>query len=185
MRWLVIFSCLATMCAVSSVAQPVEALRFEGMWKLNGPTRNSRLEFQVSADDYTATYFHPFASVLYDLRIHGDSFTAWYIDDYGSHVNLTAQLRGTELQLALAPEGRPPILLSGVRTAPEQVRSTTTQRVSGSFSKTGKSASGEVTAGGHTFVFSGGVEGTCVSGSVGKDGKGVSVHGCASISVTK
>src|ERR1700760_1810668 len=97
---------------VTCLAQPIDALRFEGSWKLTGPDnlRNCKLEFQVTGDAYTATYYHPFPTALSDIQIQGDSFTAWYLDDYGSRVNLTAQLRGSALELALAPEGRPPLL---------------------------------------------------------------------------
>ena len=184
MRTLVISTGLLLM---TCLAQPLDALRFEGLWKLDGPNtvKSPKLEFQVNGDSYTATYYHPFPSALSDIHIEGDSFTAWYLDDFGSRVNLTARLRGTEIEIALAPEGRPPLLLSGVRVAPEPYRRETQQRVSGTFNKSDKGASGEFVAGGHSFVFSGYVDGNCVSGSVGKDGKGVAVNGCVSVSRTK
>ena len=181
MRWLTITSALILASSAACIGEPIYALRFEGLWKLSGTSpAAARLDFKVSGETITATYYHPLASALSDIHIEGDSFTAWYLDEFGSRVNLTAQLRGTELQLALAPPGRPPIILSGSRIAPEPSR-VSQQHVSGSFSKSDKSASGEFTAGDHTYVFSGGIDGNCVSGSVGKDGKGVAVNGCVSI----
>jgi hypothetical protein len=185
MRWLVITSGLLLVSSFTCMGEPIHALRFEGLWKLDGPGAvNSKLEFQVTGETFTASFYHPFPSVLSDIHIEGDSFTAWYLDEFGSRVNLTAQLRGSELQLALAPVGRPPRILSGARIAPEPARGTH-QTFSGSFSKSDKGASGEFNAGNHTYVFSGGIEGNCVSGSVGKDGKGVAVNGCVAISKTK
>jgi|ERR1051326_3208577 hypothetical protein len=185
MRWLVITSCLLLVSSVTGLGEPIHALRFEGLWKLDGPDPlKSKLEFQVTGETITATFYHPFPSALSDIHIEGDSFTAWFLDEFGSRVNLTAQLKGSQLQLALAPEGRPPQILSGSRIAPEPSKGTH-QTFSGSFSKSDKGASGEFSAGSHTFVFSGGIEGNCVSGSVGKDGKGVAVNGCVSISKTK
>jgi len=175
----------ATATTLTCVGEPIYALRFEGLWKLEGSVpAGSKLDFQVNGETISAAYYHPFPSVLSDIRIQGDSFTAWYLDEYGSRVNLTAQLRGSELQIALAPEGRPPIILSGTRTAPEPSK-VKNHPFSGSFSKSDKGASGEFSAGGHTFVFSGAIEGNCVVGSVGKDGKGVSINGCIAISTTR
>lgn len=185
MRWLFVTSGILFLTSVTGLAEPVYALRFEGLWKLSGSNSfTAKLDFQVKGESITANYYHPLPSALSDLHIQGDSFTAWYLDEFGSRVNLTGQLKGSELQLALAPEGRPPLILSGVRTAPDPVKGTQ-QRVSGSFSKSDKGASGEFTAGDHTFVFSGGIEGNCVSASVGKDGKGVAINGCVTVSKTK
>lgn len=185
MRWLLIIPEFLLLGCLTCLAEPIHALRFEGFWKLTGlePVA-AKLDFQVAHETITAIYYHPYPSTLSDIHIEGDTFTAWYLDDFGSRVNLTAQLRGSELQLALAPEGRPPLILSGSRIAPEPSKMTR-KTVSGTFSKSDHGASGEFTAGDHTFVFSGGIEGNCVSGSVGKDGKGVSVNGCIAVSKTK
>src|SRR5205823_3822190 len=114
MRCLFLAACLLLVSGVASPGEPIPALRFEGLWKLNGPDSfKPKLEFQVAGDSISATYYHPFPSALYDIQIEGDRFTAWYLDEFGSTVNLTAQLRGSELQLALAPEGRPPLIYSG------------------------------------------------------------------------
>ena len=185
MRWLVITSCLLLVSGFTCIGEPVHALRFEGLWKLNGPDPlKSKLEFQVAGENIAATYYHPFPSVLSDIQIEGDSFSAWYLDEFGSRVNLTAQLKGTELQLALAPQGRPIRIYSGSRVAPEPYRPAN-QSYSGTFSKSDKGASGEFRAGDHTYVFSAGIEGNCVTGSVGKDGKGVAINGCVAVSKTK
>jgi len=182
MRSLVITSGLLL---VTCLAQPIDALRFEGSWKLAGPDnmRNCKLEFQVTGDAYTATYYHPFPTALSDIHIQGDSFTASYIDDFGSRVNLTAQLRGSELQIALAPEGRPPLIFSGSRVAPDPTAPRTHQ-ASGTVMKAGKNGSAQFVVGGHTYAFSGGVDGNCFNASVGKDGKGVSFSGCGTVSTT-
>ena len=124
MRWLVITSGLLLVSSLTCLGEPIHALRFEGVWKLDGADPRAKLEFQVNGETITATYFHPFPSVLSDIHIEGDSFTAWYLDEFGSRVNLTAQLRGSELQLALAPDGRPPRILSGSRIAPQPSRAT-------------------------------------------------------------
>jgi|SRR5579884_1732235 len=182
MRCALLLLISAAVFSLSCVGEPTYALRFEGLWKLQGSVpAGSKLDFQVNGETITATYYHPLASVLSDIHIEGDRFTAWYLDEFGSRVNMTAQLRGSELQIAVAPEGRPPVILSGARTAPEPSR-VKNHPFSGSFSKSDKGASGEFSAGGHTFVFSGGVEGNCVVGSVGKDGHGVSINGCVAIS---
>lgn len=190
MRRLLFIPCLVVASGIASLAQPIPALKFEGLWVLDGPDAvKPKLEFQVNGDDISATYHHPFPSVLSDIRIEGDRFTAWYLDDFGSRVGLTAQLKGSELQLAVAPVGRPPLIYSGARTAPEPSRGTH-QRfsgsvnktpISGSFNKTPKGASGEFTAGDHSFVFSAGIDGPCVNVSAGKDGKGASINGCVSV----
>jgi len=181
MRRLFLTPCLLLASGVACLAQPIPALKFEGLWKLDGPDAlKPKLEFQVNGDNVAATYYHPFPSVLSDIHIEGDQFTAWYLDSFGSRVALTAQLRGNELQVALAPVGRPPLIYSGVRTAPEPSRGTQ-QRFGGTFNKSAKGASGEFTAGDHSYVFSAGVEGNCVAVSAGKDGKGAAVNTCVTI----
>lgn len=178
--------CLFFLGALACLGQPVQALRFEGVWKLNGPGPvPSRLEFQVNGDSISATYYHPYPSDLSDIQIGGDQFTASYLDEFASRRALTGRLRGSTLELALAPvEGGAPVVLAGTRIAPNHARGVN-QRVGGSFNKSGKSANGEFTFNGHNVVFSGGMEGNCVSGSFGADGKGASMNGCLSVSTHK
>lgn len=181
MRRLFLTPCLLLASGVACLAQPIPALKFEGLWKLDGPDAvKPKLEFQVNGDSIAATYYHPFPSVLSDIQIQGDQFTAWYLDGFGSRVALTAQLRGNELQVAVAPVGRPPLIFTGARTAPEPSRGTQ-QRFGGTFNKTPNGASGEFKAGDHTYGFSAGVEGNCVAVSAGKDGKGAAVNTCVTI----
>ena len=163
------------------VGQPIQALRFEGLWKLNGPTQ-SKLDFQVNGDTITATYYHPQPSTLSDVQIEGDRFSAWYLDEFASRVNMIGQLEGSSLRLIVEPPGgRAPVNFSASRIAPDQYRGAP-RRVSGSLNTSGKSANGEFNFGGHNVVFSGGMEGNCVSGSFGADGKGASMNGCLSVS---
>lgn len=162
-------------------AQPLQALRFEGLWKLNGPNQN-KLDFRVNGEIINATYYHPFPSVLSDVQIEGDRFSAWYLDEFASKVTLVGQLEGSTLKLVVDPPGgRAPVIFTGSRIASEPSRGTP-HRVSGSFNKSGKSANGEFSVGGHSVVFSGAIEGTCIAGSVGADEKGASMNGCLSVS---
>src|SRR5437764_10267964 len=111
--------------------QPIQALRFEGLWKLTGPTQ-SRLDFQVNGEIITATYYHPQPSTLSDVQIEGDRFTAWYLDEFASKVTMVGQLEGSTLKLMVEPPGgRAPVTYMAARIAPEQARATP-RRVSGS-----------------------------------------------------
>ncbi len=178
--------CILLMSPVLWSGEPVQAYRFEGVWKLNGPDpQRSKLEFQVNGDSISATYFHPYPSALSDIQIEGDRFNASYLDEFAAKRSITGQLKGSTLELALAPaEGRDPVIYSGTRIPPNPA-SGTRHQVGGSFNKSGKSASGEFNVNGHNIVFSGGMEGSCVSGSVGADGKGVAMNGCLSVSTHK
>src|ERR1051326_2934446 len=81
MRWFLLpLSLLAS--SFICTAEPIHALRFEGLWKLNSPDPRFKLEFQVNGETITATYYHPFPSALSDIHIQGDSFSAWYLDEY-------------------------------------------------------------------------------------------------------
>lgn len=174
-------ACVILFSSWICLGQPIQALRFEGVWKLNGPNQN-KLDFQVNGETITATYFHPYPSALSDVQIAGDRFTAWYLDEFASKVTVIGQLEGSTLKLIVEPPGgRAPVTFAGSRIAPDQSRATS-HRASGSFNKSGKSANGEFTMGDHSVVFSGSVEGNCVSGSVGADGKGASMNGCLSVS---
>ncbi len=186
MRWTHLAGCALLFSSFLCSGEPVQALRFEGMWKLNGPEAlKSRLEFQVNGENIDATYFHPFPSTLSDIQIQGDQFTATYLDEFASTRTVTARLRGATLELIVEPrDGQRPILYAGSRIPPDPARGTH-QRVGGSFNTSGKSANGEFVFNGHTVVFSGGMEGNCVSGSFGADGKGASMNGCLAISKSK
>jgi hypothetical protein len=186
MRRFFALSCLLFIGACAYASEPVQALRFEGVWKLNGPDpAKSKLEFQVNGDVISATYFHPYPSALSDIQIDGDRFTASYLDDFAARRVLTGQLRGSRLELSFAPqEGRAPVTYSGSRIAPSPAQGVHHQ-MGGSFNTSGKGGSGEFVLNGHTIVFSGGIEGNCASGSVGADGKGASMNGCLSISKSK
>lgn len=187
MRWIFVSSCALLFSGFLCSAEPVQALRFEGLWKLNSPDAvTSRLEFQVNGDNVDATYYHPFPSALSDIRIAGDQFTATYLDEFASTRILTARLRGTTLELIVEPrDGQRPVMYAGSRIAPGPARAGTHQRVGGSFNTSGKSANGEFVFNGHQVVFAGGMEGNCVSGSVGADGKGASMNGCLSVSKSR
>jgi hypothetical protein len=162
-------------------AQPIQALRFEGLWKLNGPNQN-KLDFQVNGETITATYYHPYPSALSDVQIEGDRFSAWYLDEFASKVVLIGQLEGSALKLIVEPPGgRAPVTFSGSRIAPEQSGGTP-HRFSGSLNKSGNATNGEFTVFGHSIVFSGAKDGNCFSGSFGADGKGASMSGCLSVS---
>jgi hypothetical protein len=167
--------------------EPVQALRFEGLWNLNGPDAlKPKLDFQVNGENIDATYYHPFPSTLSDIQIQGDQFTATYLDEFASSRTLTARLRGNTLEVAVEPrDGQRPLVYAGSRIPPGPARTGTHQRVGGSFNTSGKSANGEFVFNRHTVVFSGGMEGNCVSGSVGADGKGASMNGCLSVSKSK
>src|SRR6202011_4773162 len=116
------------------VGQPIQALRFEGLWKLNGPNQ-SKLDFQVSGDTITATYYHPQPSTLSDVQIEGDRFSAWYLDEFASKVTLIGQLEGSSLKLIVDPPGgRAPVTYLGSRIAPEQSGGPS-HRFSGSLNK--------------------------------------------------
>ncbi|MGI8743487.1 MAG: hypothetical protein ACR2NN_13140 [Bryobacteraceae bacterium] len=186
MRWFFAAPSLLLICGFVCAAEPVQALRFEGLWKLNGPDpARSKLDFQVNGDAITATYYHPYPSALSDIQIDGDRFTASYLDEFASRRTVTGQLKGSRLELTLGPlDSRDSVSYSGSRIAPQQARGMR-QQVGGSFNTSGKSASGEFVLNGHSIVFSGGMEGNCVSGSVGADGKGASMNGCLSISKSK
>lgn len=161
-------------------AQPIQALRFEGLWKLNGPNQN-KLEFQVNGEAITATYYHPYPSALSDIQITGDRFSAWYLDEFASRVTLVGQLEGAGLNLMVEPPGgRAPVTFMGSRIAPEHAGGPP-HRFSGSLNKTGKTTSGEVNAFGHSVVFSGAKDGNCFAGSFGADGKGASISTCVSV----
>jgi hypothetical protein len=82
-------------------------------------------------------------------------------------------------------DGQRPLVYAGSRIPPGPARTGTHQRVGGSFNTSGKSANGEFVFNRHTVVFSGGMEGNCVSGSVGADGKGASMNGCLSVAKSK
>ena len=187
MRWIFLAPCALLFSGLVCSGEPVQALRFEGMWKLNGPdARISRLEFVVSGENIDATYFHPFPSTLSDIRIQGDQFTATFLDEFASARTLTARLRGALLELIVEPrDGQRPGMYAGSRIPPDPARAGVHQRVGGSFNKDGKSANGEFVFNGHTVVFSGGVEGNCASGSVGADGRGASMNGCISVSKSR
>lgn len=185
MRRIVAAACLIVAGVGACAAQPVAALRFEGLWKLNGPDPRWKLDFEVNGDAVSATYYHPFASALSDIQIDGDRFTATYLDEFASRRMLWGQLRGSRLEVtAGGGEGREAATYIGARIAPQQAPGMRHQ-AGGSFSSSGKSASGEFTFNGHAVVFAGGLEGNCVSASVGADGKGTSVNGCLSISKSK
>ena len=185
MRWLVFTSCLL-LTSITCIAEPIHALRFEGNWKLDGPDpARSRIDFRVNGERIAATFYHPAPSALSDIHIDGDTFTAWYLDEFGSRVGLTAQLKGSELRVAITPDGRPLRMYSGARVAPEPGMKASNQKYSGSFHKTEGGGTGEITAGDHTYVFSGTKEGNCVNVSAGKDGNGVAFNTCVSVSKTK
>ena len=186
MRWILLAPATLLFSGLMS-GEPVQALRFEGLWKLNGPDAlKSRLEFVVSGENIDATYFHPFPSTLSDIRIQGDQFTATYLDEFASTRALTARLRGATLELIVEPrDGQHPVMYAGSRIPPDPARAGTHQRVGGSFNTSGKSANGEFVFNGHSVVFSGGMEGNCASGSVGADGKGASINGCVSVSKSR
>lgn len=186
MRGFFAASCLILAGSFLCSAEPVQALRFEGLWKLNGPDPvRSKLDFQVNGESVTATFYHPYPSALSDIQIDGDRFTASYFDEFASRRILTGRLKGARLEVSLGPvEGRDRAIYSGSRIAPEQAQGMRHQ-MGGSFNTAGKGASGEFNMNGHTIVFSGGVEGNCVSGSVGADGKGASMNGCLSVSKSK
>src|SRR5258708_1109886 len=144
MRCLFVSACVLLAGGLICAGQPIQALRFEGLWKLNGPNQN-KLEFQVNADIITATYYHPHPSALSDIQIEGDRFTASYLDEFASRITVIGQLEGSGLKLTLEPQdGRTPMAYSGVRIAPEQARGTQ-HRVSGNLNTGPKSASGEFT----------------------------------------
>src|SRR5438270_2284059 len=162
--------CVFLASGLIGAAQPVQALRFEGLWKLNGPNQN-KLDFQVNGDTINATYYHPYPSPLSDVQINGDRFSAWYLDEFASRVTLVGQLEGSLLKLIVDPPGgRAPVTFAGSRIAPEQARETP-HRFSGSLNKSGNSTNGEFTLFGHSVVFSGAKDGNCVSGSLGADRK--------------
>lgn len=183
MRGFFAIPCLLLIGSCAYSADPVQALRFEGVWKLNGPDpAHSRLEFQVNGDSISATLYHPNPLSLSDIQIQGDRFTASYLDEFAARRVLTGQLRGSRLELSFGSrDSSGPVMYSGSRIAPSEIQAVHHQ-VGGTLNTSGKSGSVELNLHGHTIVLSGGVDGNCVSGSVGSDGKGVSMNGCLSVS---
>ena len=139
---------------------------------------NSRLP-ETSFQRPSITHFLP----LYRTSSLRATDLAWYLDEFGSKVNVTAQLKGSELRVRPLGSRWPPA--ADLLRRPHRSGSfrRPPQRYSGTFSKSGRTASGEFIAGDHVYVFSGGIEGNCVKGSYGKDGKGVSIDGCVSVKI--
>src|SRR5437588_11138954 len=120
MNRLFVSVCLISACGILCLGQPVQALRFEGLWKLTGPIQN-KLDFQVNGETITATYYHPYPSALSDVQIDGDRLSAWYLDEFASKVTIIGQLEGSVRKLIVNPPGgRAPVTFAGSRIAPEQ-----------------------------------------------------------------
>ena len=174
-------ACLLFGSGLICSAQPIQALRFEGLWKLTGPTAN-KLDFQVTGETITATYYHPYPSTVSDIQLQGNRFSAWYLDEFASRVHIIGELEGTTLNLIVEPPGgRAPVTFAGSRIAPEHSGGTP-HRFSGSVNKYGKTTTADFTLFGHSFAFSGSKDGNCFSGSFGADGKGASMSGCLAVS---